>query len=188
MSLLEVCASLLGLIAVWLTVRQNPWCWPVGLVMVVLYGWVFFQGKLYSNMLLQLVYAGLQLYGWWHWTRRDLPQQGLRVSRLDLAQTLGGLAAGLLGALLLGYLMARYTDAAAPWQDATLCAFSLVAQLWMAKKRLQCWPLWIVLDLLFVVLFLDQGLYLTAALYALFTLLACNGWLSWRRDLALPAR
>ncbi|MNU08987.1 Nicotinamide mononucleotide transporter [compost metagenome] len=55
----------------------------------------------------------------------------------------------------------------------------------MAQKRIECWPLWIVLDLLFVALFLEQGLYLTAALYAVFTLLAVNGWLTWRRDRAL---
>lgn len=81
--------------------------------------------------------------------------------------------------------MATFTDAAAPWQDAALSAFSLVAQVWMAQKRVECWPLWIVLDLLFVVLFVQQGLYPTAALYGLFTLLAVNGWLTWRRDRAL---
>lgn len=184
MSPLEVCASLLGLIAVWLTVRQNPWCWPIGLVMVVLYAWVFFQAKLYSNALLQCVYAALQLYGWWHWTRGERPDERLQVSSLNLRQTASGLALGVFGSAVLGLLMMSYTDASAPWQDATLCAFSLVAQLWMAKKRLQCWALWILLDALFVVLFIDQALYLTAALYALFTLLACHGWLTWRRELA----
>lgn len=184
MSPLEACASLLGLIAVWLTVRQNPLCWPIGLVMVVLYAWVFFQARLYSNALLQFVYAALQLYGWWHWTRGERPDERLHVSRLGLLQIGSGLALGLLGSLLLGMLMVSYTDASAPWQDATLCAFSLVAQLWMARKRLQCWLLWIVLDLLFVALFVEQALYSTAALYGLFTLLACHGWLTWRRELA----
>ena len=183
MSALELCASLLGLVAVWLTVRQNPWCWPIGLVMVLMYAWLFFQGRLYSNMLLQFVFAALQVYGWWHWTRGERPDERLQISSLSLQQMLPGLASGLVGSLALGYLMAHYTDAAAPWQDATLCAFSLVAQLWMAKKRLQCWPLWIVLDVLFVALFVSQALYLTAALYALFTALACHGWWTWRRAL-----
>ncbi|PTU03992.1 aminotransferase, partial [Pseudomonas sp. HMWF031] len=68
MSGLELFAAALGVIAVWLTVKQNPWCWPIGLVMVLLYSWIFFEVKLYSDMLLQLIYAALQLYGWWHWT------------------------------------------------------------------------------------------------------------------------
>lgn len=93
-----------------------------------------------------------------------------------------GLAIGAAGSLLLGAAMAHWTDAAQPWLDAFLTAFSLVAQWWMAQKRLQCWPLWIVLDCIFVGLFLYKGMYVTAALYGLFTLLAIQGWRSWRSD------
>lgn len=182
MSLLELCASLLGLIAVWLTVRENPWCWPIGLLMVLLYAWIFFADRLYSNTLLQFVYAALQLYGWWQWTRGKGPDQRLQVSSLTPLPMLRDLSIGLLGAAVLTYLMSHYTDAAVPWQDASLCAFSLVAQLWMAQKRVQCWPLWIILDLLFVLLFIDQKLYLTAVLYGLFTAMACHGWLTWQRS------
>lgn len=185
MSILEIIASAIGVWAVWLTVQQNRWCWPLGLVMVLMYGWIFYDGKLYSNMLLQGVYAALQLYGWWQWTRGGSSHSGVQVSRLSSTGLLFSLGLGGIGALALGYLMATYTDAAAPWQDAALSAFSLVAQVWMAQKRVECWPLWIILDLLFVALFLQQGLYLTAGLYALFTLLAVNGWLTWRRDRAL---
>lgn len=69
MSGLELFAAAIGVIAVWLTVKQNPWCWPIGLVMVVIYIWIFFDVKLYSDMLLQVIYAGLQVYGWLQWTR-----------------------------------------------------------------------------------------------------------------------
>ncbi|WP_410967717.1 nicotinamide riboside transporter PnuC, partial [Salmonella sp. SAL4452] len=74
---------------------------------------------------------------------------------------------------------------ASPWWDAGLTAFSLVAQCWMAQKRLECWALWIAVDVLFVALFASKALYLTAALYALFTLLSIHGWRTWRRDPAL---
>ncbi|WNF44904.1 nicotinamide riboside transporter PnuC [Pseudomonas sp. SG20056] len=185
MSPLEIIASAFGVWAVWLTVRQNRWCWPLGLLMVLMYAWIFYDGKLYSNMLLQGVYAVLQGYGWWQWTRGGSSHTGVQVSRLSQQGISISLAMGTVGALVLGYLMATFTDAAAPWQDAALSAFSLVAQVWMAQKRVECWPLWIVLDLLFVALFVQQGLYPTAALYGLFTLLAVNGWLTWRRDRAL---
>jgi nicotinamide mononucleotide transporter len=163
MSWLELIAAGLGIIAVWLTVRQNPWCWPIGLLMVLLYAWLFYDWRLYSNLLLQVLFAGLQLYGWWQWTRGGERHDGL----------------------LLGYLMANHTDASAPWLDAALTSFSLVAQLWMAQKRLQCWALWIVVDLCYVAFFLHSGLYLTAGLYAVFTLLAISGWRSWQRDPAI---
>ena len=153
--------------------------------MVLMYAWIFYDGKLYSNMLLQVIYALLQGYGWWQWTRGGHSHSGVTVSRLGAQGILLSLGVGAVGALALGYLMSTFTDAAAPWQDATLSAFSLVAQVWMAQKRVECWPLWIVLDLLFVALFLQHGLYPTAALYGVFTLLAVNGWLTWRRDGAL---
>jgi nicotinamide mononucleotide transporter len=187
MSGLELFAAVLGVIAVWLTVKQNPWCWPIGLVMVLLYSWIFFEVKLYSDMLLQLVYALLQLYGWWQWTRPERVEDARQVSYLRATPMLAGLTAGLLASLALGAAMATWTDAAQPWLDAALTGFSLVAQVWMAQKRVQCWPLWAVLDVIFVGLFLYKELYLTAALYALFTLIALRGWQQWRRDPALVA-
>ena len=82
--------------------------------------------------------------------------------------------------LALGLAMDQYTNANLPWLDAALTGFSLVAQYWMAKKRLQCWPLWVVLDVVYVGMFVTAGLYLTAVLYLLFTALAVYGWLEWR--------
>ena len=187
MSGLELYAAVLGVIAVWLTTRQNPWCWPIGLLVVLLYSWIFFDFKLYSNMLLQLAFAVFQLYGWWQWTRPGEDRPIRQVTYLGTAPLLSGLGVGLLASLALGAAMATWTDAAEPWLDATLTAFSLVAQFWMAQKRVQCWPLWIMLDVIFVGLFLYKGMYITAALYALFTLIALQGWRSWRRDPALAS-
>ncbi|TWI52784.1 nicotinamide mononucleotide transporter [Pseudomonas duriflava] len=182
MSSFEIVAALLGVIAVWLTVRQNVWCWPIGLIMVVMYSWVFYEAKLYSDMLLQGVYAVLQGYGWWQWIRGGADHRGRSVSTLQPIPLLTGLLAGVAGSLLLGYVMATYTDASQPWLDASLTAFSLVAQLWMAQKRVECWPLWLVVDVLYVGLFVYKSLFLTALLYALFVGLAARGWYAWRRE------
>ena len=112
---------------------------------------------------------------------------GRQVTSLGWPAIMTSLAIGALGSLLLGAAMAHWTDAAQPWLDAALTGFSLVAQMWMAQKRVQCWPLWIAVDVIFVGLFLYKGLYLTAALYALFTLIAVQGWREWRADPALRA-
>lgn len=185
MSVLEIIASTLGVIAVWLTVRQNPWCWPIGLVMVSLYAWFFFEAKLFSQVLLHAVFALLQLYGWWQWTRGDTGRGGRKVSCASAQEVLIGLAVAALVAVLLGALMARYTDARFPWPDATLTAFSLLAQLGMALKRVQCWLLWIVVDVLYVGFFAWQDYWLTAGLYGLFTLLAIMGLREWRQALVI---
>ena len=83
MTTIEAIASLFGLLCVWLTVRQNIWCWPVGLVMVSLYIWIFYQAKLYSDMGLQVVYVALQIYGWMHWLRGGPRDSTLPITRLD---------------------------------------------------------------------------------------------------------
>lgn len=187
MSGLEWFAVILSALSVWLTVKQNIWCWPVGLVGVLLLGWVFRDAHFYSQMALQGVYGVLQLYGWWQWTRPDDVREARKVSLLDPSRVSLGLLAGLLVSVALGSAMSTWTDGEQPWLDASLAGFSLVAQWWMAQKRVQCWVLWIVIDLVSVGLFLWQGLYLTAGLYALFTLLAIQGLREWRRDPALVA-
>lgn len=114
-------------------------------------------------------------------------QARTQVTSLGVPAIMSSLAVGAVGSLLLGAAMAHWTDAAQPWLDAALTGFSLVAQMWMAQKRVQCWPLWIAVDVIFVGLFLYKGLYLTAALYALFTVIAVQGWREWRADPALHA-
>ena len=174
---LEWFAAGIGVLAVWLTARQNIWCWPTGLVMVLLYTWIFFSAKLYANMALQLVFAGAQIYGWWHWRSQA---ESISPKHLSVNGVVLGMCAGILGSVLIGFFLKAYTDASAPWWDASLTAFSLVAQFWMARKFIQCWPLWVVIDVLYVWLFIQQALPATAILYGIFTLLAVHGWRSWR--------
>lgn len=180
MSPIEIIASALGVLAVWLTIRENIWGWPVGLVMVLLYTWIFFDAKLYANAGLQLVFAGAQLYGWRQWSAGG-EAAPLPIRALSGAALLIGVSAASLLSVLLAFALGRYTDGASPWQDGTLSAFSLLAQYWMAHKIRACWPLWLLLDSLYVGLFIDSQLYLTAALYGLFCLLAAQGWWQWHK-------
>ena len=187
MTPLEIIASALGITSVWLTVRQNPLCWPIGLVMVRLYAWFFFDARLYSLVLLHGVFAALQLYGWWQW-RQDVDESGRRpVSAAGRNEILLGVSLALLLGLLLGLVMDRLTEAVSPWPDALLTAFSLLAQLWMALKRWQCWVLWIAVDVLYVGFFAFQGYWLTACLYGVFTALAVLGLREWRAARVQPA-
>jgi nicotinamide mononucleotide transporter len=184
MTTLELIASALGVLSVWLTVRQNPLCWPIGLVMVSLYAWFFFEVRLYSQVLLNGVFAAMQVYGWWQWTRGSNGEGGRPVVGATAREVSVGLVVAALGSVGLGVLMATATEAAYPWPDATLTAFSLLAQLWMALKRWQCWMLWIVVDTLYVAFFFFQEYWLTAGLYGLFTLLAVMGLREWRQSRA----
>lgn len=180
MSPLEIAAVVASVAGVWLTVRRHPLCWPVSLLSVILYARVFFEAKLYSDMLLQGVFGAFALYGWWQW-RKGLGDDGrvrvLRLSRFGLA---AGLAAGAAGSAALGLVMATRTDAAVPWLDASLTCFSLVAQYWAARKYIESWWMWIAVDIVYTGLFLSRDLTLTAILYAAFIGLAVQGLRDWR--------
>lgn len=177
----ENLAAALGVLSVWLMARQKPLAWPIGFVMVVLYALVFFEARLYSETLLQVVYAVLQAYGWWRWLRGGTAAHGtLPVTTLRTPLVLRDLGIGLVLTAALGSFMHLNTDAQMPWLDAALTGFSLVGQYWMANKRVQCWPLWIVLDVVYVGMFWAAGLMTTALLYAGFVGLALYGWRQWR--------
>jgi len=184
MSLLEIAAVVSSALGIWLMTRRALTSWPVTLLACGLYAEVFHQAKLYSDMLLQGVFAAFCIYGWWHWYRGVREEGAVRVEALTLRGKLGGLAVGIVGSVLLGWVMARYTDAALPHMDAALTAFSLVAQWWSTRKYLENWMLWIVVDILYTGIFVYKNLYLTAGLYAFFVVLAVLGLRSWRKAMA----
>jgi nicotinamide mononucleotide transporter len=177
--LIEIIAALFGLACVWLGVRRHIGCWPTGLVMVLLYIVIFYRAKLYSDMLLQVVYVFLQLYGWHAWLRGGPDSGPLVVSRLPRRQIIPWLAAGTLATGVLGGTMRLHTDASFPFIDALATVASLIAQWLMGRKVLESWLVWIFVDIVSVGLYLAKELYPTAALYAVFLAMAAWGWFEW---------
>jgi len=183
-STVEAVATVFGLASVVLAQRKHVGTWPTGLVQVVLYVWVFFQAKLYSDVLLHVAYAILSVYGWIRWARRGPDAVELPVTRLGTGGFGAATAIAAAGTAALGYTMLRWTDAALPVWDAGIASFSLVAQTLLARKRLESWLFWIAVDVVAVGVYAAKGLYLTCGLYAVFLGLATGGWYTWRRDWA----
>jgi len=181
MTLIELVGALLSAWGVWLTARRRPWCWPVGLASVVVYAWVFVDAKLYSDALLQLAFAVLIGYGWYRWLQHMGADGRVQVAPLPPQRAILQLAIGGGGALALGAFMHYHTDAALPWLDAALTAFSLVAQWWQAKRHAAAWWLWIVVDVIYVGEYIYKHLLITSVLYAGFVVLAIIGLRAWQR-------
>lgn len=191
MSLPEIFGTVLGVLGVWLMIRQNVWGWPVGIVQVSLYGWVFYEAKLYSDALLQVFFFGIQVYGWWHWLRgaeaggaNDGPagRFALPVTRLRARAVLGWIGVGALATAGWGELMRRNTDAALPHWDAFILVFSLIAQWLQARKRLECWAGWMIVNIVAIGVYWAKDLWLTAGLYVVFFAMAVAGHIAWRRS------
>jgi nicotinamide mononucleotide transporter len=179
----ETIAVITGLLSVWLTVKENIWCWLTGLVSVVFYLIVFYQARLYADMGLQVVYIYLQFYGWYQWLYGGRGRTELQVSRAA-AKFRALLALIFITCTgLMAYLLSRHTDAAMPLWDSAATVLSLIAQWMMAKKLLECWLVWITADVLYVWIFFSKGLYQSLGLYAIFLILATLGFFEWRKSL-----
>lgn len=184
--LVELAAVVFGLIAVWLSVKRNRWTWPAGLVQVTLFLWIFYHARLYSDLVLHVVYVILNAYGWLHWSRGD-GDAPIRVRRLAPGALPRWLALIAVGAAAWGTAMDRLTDAAFPYLDALIAAASLVAQWLMARKVLESWWFWIGVDLVGIPVYLARDLHLTAGLYFVFLLMCLRGLVEWRRAPSTPA-
>lgn len=183
LSPLEIVASLFGAVSVWLSARQHIWSWPTAIVNVLLSAVVYYRTKLYSDMGLQFVYFALSVYGWYEWRYGGANKTELPVTRTPRRQAPLLVAFGALGAVTLGTLSARYTDAALPWIDGTLTATSLVAQWMMTRKLVENWAVWIAVDVVYVPMLAYKRLFAFAVLYAVFLALAVRGHVDWWRDL-----
>jgi nicotinamide mononucleotide transporter len=177
---LEIAGMASTVLGIWLTTRRLLICWPVVLLADFLYLVVFFRARLFSDALLQIFFVAFTLYGWWHWWRGLRAEGEVRVVPLDARGWIAGLAAGAVGAVLLGWLMVR-VGAALPHLDAALTSYSLVASWWGARKHIANWWLWIAVDIIYVGEYLYKDLRATALLYAGLVLLAVLGLRDWQR-------
>jgi nicotinamide mononucleotide transporter len=184
MSVLEWVAAGLGVLNVFLVVRRSVWNYPFGLFMVALYFFVFLEARLYSDALLQIFFFIVQLYGWVNWVRARTAAGEVPVGRMTGRARLLWAAGTVLASLVWGLGMARYTNAAAPIIDAFIAGTSIAAQILMARRVIENWAAWILVDIVAVALYFSRGLYPTSALYLLFLLLSIAGLIGWSRAIS----
>lgn len=181
MTHLEIAAFILNVLGVWLTSKQYRICWLVNIVAVILYMVLFYQVHLFADAALQGVFVIMQIYGWYSWSKTSADRP-LLAGYMHKPMMVKSIAVGAAGGLFLGLLFSVYTKASLPWLDSMLASFSLVASYWAAKKYIESWAMWCILDAIYVLMYLYKSLNLTALLYFLFILLALNGWRMWKQQ------
>ena len=179
MSLLEVIAFVVSIIGVWLTTTRSLWNYPFSSLSVALYGALFYRTKLYADTGLQAIFAGTLIYGWWQWAHGRSASGNILITRLSSREILISVVAGSVATGILGFLLDAHTDASLPWVDSMLSAASLVASVWAARRNIESWWLWILVDVFYVAMYLYKNLYLVAVLYAIFVVLAVLGLRRW---------
>lgn len=181
-SLLEVIGIITGILGIWLTIRQNIFCFPVGIVNVAIYAFMFSSEgvRLYADALLQCIYMLLLIYGWSQWKKnnsesdtKSIPEKSVGVQILVISFA---------SFFLLSIFLQQFTDASLPWLDSALTILSLVAQWMIARRLIANWIIWILVDAVYVPLYIFKGLPMTSILYFIFLLLAIKGFIDWKKD------
>lgn len=181
MTPLEIAANLFATASIALAARNHLHTWWTGIVGCALFTVLFAQSQLYADATLQIFFIAASVWGWRQWLRGE-QGAGLPV-RNTSPRTLALMAvAALAVTAIYGSLLHFWTDAYAPFLDSAVLAFSVVAQLLLMQRRVETWPLWLLVNTLSVPLFASRGLTLTAVLYAAYWVNAWYGWWHWRRQ------
>lgn len=181
MSPLEIIAVIISVIGVTLTVKRNMWCWWFNFAAFVLYAYLFYEFKLYGETILQFFFIVVNFYGFYHWFKGKQQDHEIRIEPIAQKTVIFQILLAALGGLIFGLTLKHFTDAAVPMLDSQLAAFSLLATYWTSRKHIATWVLWIVVDIVYVGMFIYKDLFLTAGLYAAFVGLAAFGWWQWEQ-------
>jgi nicotinamide mononucleotide transporter len=191
-SYLEILGFFTGIAGVYLTIKRSPFCWPISALNVMLYGVIFYDAKLYADMGLQGVFLFFSVYGWYAWTKGSdnyLPDSSpLQVKQSTIKELSFGILITIPIAVILGYMLKNQTNADFPYIDSMLASLSIFAQILQTRKRLENWYLWILVDTVYILIYVSKELYLSALLYAVFLALAMQGVIEWRRVLGVSTK
>jgi nicotinamide mononucleotide transporter len=183
MEYLEMAGFVFGIAGVALTARRVIWCFPVGIVNVLITAWLVFREALFADALQQMVYFVLLVAGWIKWRgARDAAGETV-VSRLAPKEALSLGIVFLAGGGLMGFVFDRYTGAAFPYWDSGATALCFIAQWLVARRKIENWLLWMAANPVYVVLYLLKDLEWYAVLSVIYLALAVAGWRSWNRQL-----
>lgn len=181
-----------GLLAVWFLIKENIWTWPSGIAYVLVSLVVFWKARLFGDLLLHILYLILNGYGWYYWRygKNEDDDEELAVSTSSPKEMLLILIPTLVGVYVFGYLLEHLPDyisglppAALPYWDSVTSILSVTGMWLTAKKKIESWYYWLVVDILATGIYFYKALYFYAVLYMVYIVLAVLGYLSWKKSL-----
>ncbi|MGM0611922.1 MAG: nicotinamide riboside transporter PnuC [Bacteroidota bacterium] len=183
---IELLAMALGLVSIVLQIKQNLWLWPVNIVMVSLYIIVYIDARLYADMSLQVYYLVMSGYGWFYWLygrKKRTDQKQVPVTRTRKKVWPFLILATILLFVIISYILINHTNSDVPYLDAFTTSLSFVATWMLARKLIENWIIWIVVDAVSVGLYIFKGLFPTTILFIVLTILAFKGYHEWKKEL-----
>jgi nicotinamide mononucleotide transporter len=188
---IEIFGAVTGIVYVILEIKQNIWLWPVGIVTSAVYVIVFFTNKFYADMSLQVYYLIISFAGWYWWSvgKSGKSNEGKEVTS-PLSVTFLNLRVGLILLfvfialyLIMYFGLSKLTDSPVPEWDSFITSLSIIATWMLARKILEHWYLWIIVNTVSVILFLTRGLYPTVILYLVYAIMSFVGLIEWKKSM-----
>ena len=180
---LEIIGTLVGLVYLWLEYRASIYLWIASIIMPAIYIFVYYDAGLYADFGINIYYLGAAVYGWliWKYGSKTKEEKELPITHMP---TRSWLKAGIIftvAQFLIAWILINYTDSDVPWWDAFTTAMSVIGMWMLARKYLEQWWVWIIVDVVCVGLYIYKDLHFTAILYALYAIIAIFGWLNWKK-------
>jgi nicotinamide mononucleotide transporter len=188
---IEILGAVTGLIYLYFSIRQNIWLWPWGILTSLLYVYVFYRSKFYADMSLQFYYLGISIYGWYFWKRggkRKDEKGELSASFAGMKKNYLFIFSTIVLTIVAGYFLDNYTDSPLPFWDAFTGTGSIVATWMLARKYIENWIFWIIIDAVSLGTYVYKGLYPTVILFAVYTGMAAIGYFQWKREMILKTQ
>lgn len=179
-SWVELVAVVLSIVYVVLAAKENLWCWPAALISTALYAWLFFDVNLKQDSLLQVYYLCMAVYGWYMWSNTSRHTE-VRIQRWSLRTHLLLITATLCVSLVSGYVAKTYFSSDYPYLDGLTTWFAVLTTYMVARKVLENWWYWVVIDIVSVYLYWQKGLYPTVGLYLVYVIIAVAGYFNWKK-------
>lgn len=180
---IELSGTVLALFYLFFSIKQKILLWPFGIASSILYIYIYFVSKFYADMGLQFYYLFISIYGWFFWANKKSENQHVEIKQTNLRTAV---YLGVITVLLfigLGFFLDNYTDSEIPFWDSLTTSASITATWMLARKHIEHWLVWIVVDLISMILYIYKGLETTAFLFAVYTIMAFVGYLAWKKDL-----
>ncbi len=181
---IEILGAILSLIYLYLSIKQKVSLWVFGFLSALLYIFVFYRSQLYAIMTLQFYYVAVSIYGWVSWrVGKQATGEELPARRSSFKNIIFLLGFGFLIFLAYYFFLLKYTDAFFPLIDSFTTAFSIIATWMLARKLIEHWLFWIVIDSISAGLYFYRGLYPTAILFIVYAIMAIVGWIEWKKSM-----
>ncbi len=176
---LEIVGAIIGLLYIWLEYRASVWLWAANIVMPAIYIFVYHDAGFYADMGINIYYLGAAVYGWFIWLQKGENGKTLPITHTPRRLIAPFTAIAVVATAIIAAILLNFTDSTVPYGDSFTTALSIVALYMLAHKYVEQWLVWLVVDAVCCGLYIYKGLYPTAALYGLYTLLAWVGYRRW---------